>query len=287
MTALTSLNSPHAIDWNDIWNQELLNHWEVYGKRSGAGQWYSKSAARQYWERAQKNHRQRIENTIQDLNVSPSSRVLDIGAGPGIISIPLAKKVSHITAVDHSPGMISVLMEKMSEQGVTNIHCLQKFWEDIQPTEDLMPPYDIVIASLSLDMLNIRQALEKMNSVCSKAVYLYWFAGEPSWETHTRKLMPLLHGTSYYPVPKCDILFNVLYGMGIYPHTSKFTYRYIVQYKSSEEAFSHYRNYFHVSTPEQEQVLKDYLPEILQEENDGFISSSHATCLKIWWEKET
>jgi ubiquinone/menaquinone biosynthesis C-methylase UbiE len=286
MTASASLNLPYAIDWNDIWNRELLHHWEVYGKRSGAGQWHSKSAAKQYWERAQKNHRQRIEDIIQDLNISPYSRILDIGAGPGIISIPLAKKVSHITAVDPSPGMISVLKEKMLEKGITNIHYLQKYWEDIQTKEDLMPPYDIVIASLSLDMLDIRPALEKMNNVCSKAVYLYWFAGEPTWETHTRKLMPLLHGTSYSPLPKCDILFNVLYRMGIYPHISKSIYHHIEQYNSSEEALTHYKDYYHVSTPEQEQVLIGYLDAILQQKDDGFISSSRATCLKIWWEKE-
>lgn len=286
MTAATSFNLLHAIDWNDVWNRELLDHWEVYGLRSGAGQWHSRSAAQQYWERAQKNHRQRTENVIRDLDISPSSRVLDIGAGPGIISIPLAKQVSHVTAVDPSPGMISILKEKIAEHGVTNIHCQQKYWEDIDTTEDLLPPYDIVVASLSLDMLDIRPALEKMNRVCSKAVYLYWFAGEPTWETHTRKLMPLLHGTAYSPLPKCDILFNVLYRMGIYPHISKSTYCHTEQYNSSEEALSHYKDYYHVSTPEQEQVLKDYLAAILKRENHSFVSSSHATCLKIWWEKE-
>ena len=285
MTASAHINISHVIDWNEIWNRELIDHWKVYGKRSGAGQWHSRSAARKYWERTQKKHRHRIDDIIRDLNVSPSSRILDIGAGPGIISIPLANKVSHITAVDPSPGMISVLDEKASELGISNIHSLQKYWEDVQPSKDLLLPYDIVIASLSLDMLNIRQALEKMDRVCSKAVYLYWFAGEPSWETHTRKLMPLLHGTSYSPFPKSDILFNVLYQMGIYPNISKTTYHYIEKYESSKEALSHYRNYFRVSTPEQEQVLNNYLTAILKQEDDGYTSSSYATCLKIWWEK--
>jgi ubiquinone/menaquinone biosynthesis C-methylase UbiE len=286
MTDHASSNSHHAIDWNNIWNRELLSHWDVYGKRSGAGQWHSVSAAQNYWNRSQKKHRQRIDTIVHDLDVTPSSRILDIGAGPGIISLPLAKKASHVTAVDPSPGMIAVLKEKMAEQGITNVRCLQKYWEDIQIEEDLVPPYDIVIASLSLDMLNIRTALEKMNHACSKAVYLYWFAGEPTWETHTRKLMPLLHGCSYSPLPKCDILFNVLYGMGIYPHISKFTYNHIEHYDSSEQALSHYKDYYQASTPEQEQVIKDYLAVILEKENDTFISSSCATCLKIWWEKE-
>jgi len=286
MTASAYLNLPHAIDWNDIWNRELKNHWKVYGKRSGAGQWHSKSAALQYWERAQKNHRQRVEDIIQDINISPNSRVLDIGAGPGIISIPLAMKAAHVTAVDPSPGMISVLKEKMPEHGLANIHCLQKYWEDIHPSEDLTPPYDIVIASLSLDMLNIRQALEKMNQVCSKTVYLYWFAGEPTWETHTKKLMPLLHGIPYSPIPKCDLLYNILYRMGIYPHISKSTYHHVEHYANDEEALSHYKRYYHASSSAQEQILKDYLTEILQQNNGGYISTSQATCLKIWWEKE-
>lgn len=286
MTTSAYLNLPHAMDWNDIWNRELAEHWNVYGERSGTGQWHSVSAARRYWERMQKNHRKRIETIIQDLNITPCSRVLDIGSGPGILSIPLAKQASHVTAVDPSPGMISVLKEKMSEQGVGNIHCVQKFWEDIEPARDLKPPYDIVIASLSLDMLNIGPALEKMDNVCSKAVYLYWFAGEPSWETHTRRLMPLIHGIPYSPFPKCDILFNVLYSMGIYPHIARITYRHTERFSSSEEALNRYKDYYRASNRKQEQVLKDYLVTVLQKEKGGLIGTSEATCLKMWWEKE-
>jgi len=285
-TASAHITHPHAIDWNAIWNRELLNHWEVYGKRSGAGQWHSETAARRYWTRARKNHKQRIESIIEDLNVSPTSRILDIGSGPGIISIPLAERVSHLTAVDPSPGMIAVLKEKMVEQGVSNIQCLQKYWEEIDPAADLEPPYDIIIASLSLDMMDIRPAIEKMNQVCTGAVYLHWFAGEPTWETHTRNLLPLLHKTPYSPLPKSDILFNVLYQMGIYPHISKSIYTHTETFNNSEEALAHYKDYYRASTPEQEQILKNYLAAMLEHRNDRLVSSSQATCLKIWWEKE-
>ena len=114
--------------------------------------------------------------------------------------------------------MVAILRERAAKEGITNISCVQKRWEDVDIARDLAGPYDIVIASLSLTMEDIRAALEKMDAVSRQYVCLYWFVDLPFWERMYADLWEPLHGTPYYSGPKADCLFDVLYQMGIYPN---------------------------------------------------------------------
>ena len=51
------------------------------------------------------------------LPLSPTDRVLDFGAGTGLLATQIAPKVAHVTALDMSAAMLQVLDEK----GVANI----------------------------------------------------------------------------------------------------------------------------------------------------------------------
>jgi hypothetical protein len=53
--------------------------------------------------------------------------------------------------------------------------------------------------------------------VCNGCVYLYWFAGVPTWTARYTALWPLLHRIPYQPSPKFEVLIGVLKQMGIDP----------------------------------------------------------------------
>lgn len=274
-----------SIDWNEVWKKQMLRHSKGNGGKDCALFWRKESAA-QYWKMVQETQKRRIEKTIKGIALQSKSRVLDIGSGPGVLAIPLAKRVDHVTTVDPSDGMIRVLKEKMVEEKIHNICCVRKRWEDIDIERDLNAPYDIVVASLSLGMFDIKASVRKMMDACSRQVYLYWFAGEPSWDTHSRNLMTLLHGSDFQPMPRSDVLFNVLYQMGIYPHIRVFPYQHINVFSGMEEAVHYFSKRYGVSKDSQEKVLWDYLRNVLQEENGFLVLHSPATCLKMWWKKQ-
>ena len=58
------------------------------------------------------------------------------------------------------------------------------------------------------------------------------------WDGQWSELWPRLHGREYHPGPKCDVLYNVLYQMGIYPHIRTFRLEHNQPYSSLDEAVS-------------------------------------------------
>ena len=123
-----------------------------------------------------------------------------------------------------------------------------------------------------------------MMDASSKYIYLYWFAGETSWDIHSRKLWPSLHGCEYQPAPKCNVLYNVLYDMEIYPNVSVFPFEHIHRYANFEEAVEDFKSYYNVTSDSQETVLRDYLEGILEPDNGNLIQRGWSTRVKMWWE---
>ena len=198
-----------SIDWNGIWREQRRRHHEANQNSTDASFWDAKDAARRFYQTAQENSGERIEKTLRDLPLTGTSRVLDVGAGPGALALPIARQVDHVTAVEPSEGMRSVLEENIGAERIDNIDVVPKRWEDVSVADDLSPPYDIVFASYSLDVPDIRDAVRKLEEASSRYVYIYWFVGESSWDAMSRELWPLLHGSSYAPSPRCNVLYNV------------------------------------------------------------------------------
>lgn len=68
------------------------------------------------------------ELLIQRLNLTPGTRVLDAGCGPGRLTVPLAKAVGpagEVVALDGQRGMLDKLEKRLREEGVTNVRLLE------------------------------------------------------------------------------------------------------------------------------------------------------------------
>ena len=272
------------VDWGRVWDHRLLTHRERNGGRDSAQKWKGREPALRYWRNACEFQQGRIEMTIRGLAADSGSCVLDIGSGPGVLAIPLARRVAHVTAVDAAAGMIEVLEEKAREQGLSNIRCVPKRWEEVDVPRDLVPPYDVVLASLCLDMLDIRAAISKMQQVCSRHLYLFWFAGEPSWEVLDRTLFPCVQGIHYAALPKCELLIRVLRQMGIRPDIAILPYVHVDRFATLDEAVEHFRRRYAVPPGAQGEAIRACLSGRLRREGDALVLRSRATCLRLHWE---
>ncbi|MEA2026339.1 MAG: hypothetical protein U9O18_06580 [Chloroflexota bacterium] len=71
----------------------------------------------------------------------PGDTWLDLGAGGGRYSLPLALEVARVHAIDPSPSMLDVLCGGMSQYGIDNIDITAGEW----PLEGDAPPADVAL----------------------------------------------------------------------------------------------------------------------------------------------
>lgn len=274
-----------SVDWNQLWNRRIRSYRQIHHGWDGDEQWAGREKALAYWRMALETQAERIEKTLGDLPVTTSSRVLDIGSGPGVLAIPLARKIKHVTAVDASDGMIAVLMENASAENLANIACVRKRWEDVSPERDLDGPYDVVLASLSLIMDDLSYSISKMEQVCRGFIYLYWFAGQASWECDYNILGDLLPAGKRTPqaAPKSELLLKALDQRGIAPNIEAFPYVHIDRFDSFNEAVDYFVFRYGIPADRRNTALRCRVLRMLEQQGDSFVMHSRANCLKIWW----
>lgn len=266
--------------YNDIWKaemQKLLDDDEKHGNRV---KWESVVHAREYWERTKRDQK-RILDQIELIKPRKTDRILDIGSGPGSIAIPAAQIAERITAVEPSGGMCTVLRERAEEENLSNISVIQKRWEDTDIKTDLKGPYDIVIASYSLSMADLKKEIQKMNAVCSGRVFLFWFAGDFTWEGDLADLWNKIESKDFYPGPKADILYGVLYEAGIYPEVTTFPLRIKDVFDSPEKAVEKICQRHSVTKDSDRQKILEYFRE---QKTEKYEVSGVSRRVCMWWD---
>jgi len=272
-------------DWNEVWKCRQKQHELSKISDDPSHNWDKRENAERYNTNSRIGYDPRISLTIDGLDLSRDSRVLDVGAGPGTLAIPLAPRVKEVCAVEPGAGMVAILRERAAREGITNLSCVQKRWEDVDLASDLDGPYDIVIASLSLTMEDIRAALLKMDAASRQYVCLYWFVDLPFWERMYADLWEPLHGTPYYSGPKADCLFNVLYQMGIYANVEMLPLSKEYRFASQDEMMTFFNRRFNAQTPEQQEIVGRYLKPLIRNVGADIVISGDSTFAKIWWKK--
>lgn len=270
------------IDWNSVWEELYEKNTECRGRGDCASIWVSLDRARAFLAQSRERP-ERILQDIEGLPIKADSRVLDIGAGPGTLAVPLAARVASVTAVEPAAGMAEVMSEHALENGVTNLSIVRKRWEDVDPKKDLEGPYDLVIARHSLGMPNIREVIKAMCKASSEWVYLFWFAGSTGWEKAMVDLWPKLHGREYRSGPKADVLYNVLYSMGIYPNVETVQMDYARKFSDIDAAVKEFREQYMISSPAQEEILRGHLQDSLLKTSEGLENSMMTNQVRIWW----
>jgi predicted RNA methylase len=277
------MNFPsNDIDWNSVWKELHEKNAECRGRGDCASIWATRDRARSFLEKSREKP-ERILQDIEGLPLKANSKVLDIGAGPGTLAVPLAARVAHVTAVEPAAGMAEVMSEHALEKGIANLSIVRKRWEDVDSKKDLDGPYDLVIARHSLGMPNIRDAVKAMCKASSEWVYLFWFAGSTGWEKAMIDLWPKLHGREYRSGPKADVLYNVLYSMGIYPNMETVQMDYARKFPDIDAAVNEFREQYLISSSAQEEILRGHLRETLSKAGDGLQNSMMTNQVRFWW----
>jgi len=242
------------------------------------------------FDRSTKERSERTERQVASLQLDPDCTVLDVGAGTGRLSVPIAKMAKIVTAVDQSRGMLNYLEKNMVEEGLSNYRCIQKRWEDVRLGEDL-EPHDVVIASHSLGMFDLQEALAKMDAAAKRRVYIFTAAGKWFFDDFEEELWeriydrPPRRGRGGGFRSDYMLLYNILHDMGIYANVEIRDAEHVQRYGSLDEAVERWKARREIPE-ESEPLLREYLAKNLEDENGSGLTFRRRTKgAMIWWSK--
>ena len=199
------------LDWNRLWQESRRRKtW----RRKSSADWDQRAAAF-----ARRNlDSPYIEAFLRLMAPRPDWSVLDVGAGPGTLALPLAGLVSRVTALDFSARMLECLTAEADRRELRNISCVRAAWED--DWEQLgIRPHDVAVASRSLGVEDLRAALEKLDAYGRRAVFIGDRVGAGPFDPEVFRAV----GREFKPGPDYIFTINLLYQMGIAVNVSLVT----------------------------------------------------------------
>jgi hypothetical protein len=144
-------------------------------------------------------------------------------------------------------------------------------------------PHDVVIASYSLGMFDMQEALAKIDAAAKRHVYLFESAGgwmdEKLWKELYDERHPAWTGYIY--------LYNILHDMGIYANVEIGDSEVEQRYSSLDEAVNRWKETYDIP-PEKESILREYLSKMLVgAEDDGTLCFKRKSKnAMIWWKRK-
>ena len=271
------------IDWNEMWKNAKLNStWRrLFGDRDAAEYWDRRAPS---FDRNARDGRgeARVEELIRRFGIDSHGTVLDIGAGTGRLAVPLARVAGSVTAVEPSGGMADILLRNAEAEGIDNIEVIRRRWEDVEAGRDV-GEHHVVLASHSLGMLDIVEALRKMDSLAGRFVCIYTFGSTRIWDFSA--LWPRLYGEEFVPGPSHIYLVNALHSMGISANVEVVSRRIERRYGSVEDALHETKIRLDIRDSEKDDTIRSFLEGILREEEDVLVQHHDFEEVMVWWEK--
>ncbi|MFA7197992.1 MAG: class I SAM-dependent methyltransferase [Methanoculleus sp.] len=273
-----------ALDYIALWNEqhEAANRQKQVWN-DGRSFWEDPANIRRFVDRLLNGDRSRIVDQIAAMQIPPGSTVLDIGAGPGTLAVPLALAGCDVTVVEPSAGMRAAMKEYRAFSGAPEIREIPSRWEDADPAE--VGTHDVVVASFSLALDDIGPSLKKIDSAAKRSVHLFWFLTPPAWTRANFSLWPRLHGSEFAAEPTADLLWNCLCQVGIYPDLTVEDVDKGQRYPTEEEAVADYCRRLYAHDDRQREIVASFVHERIVRTKTGFCIPGSSKTAHIRWEK--
>lgn len=196
------------------WNEEWMRLQELRNRIDDAGFWDKRSLS---YSTKDAPHTY-VDDFLQRAQIKPGEEVFDMGCGPGVLALPLARKGHRVIAADFSQGMIERLVQSRKEleleQPITKVMSWEDDWEAHGVHRDA---FDVCLASRSIAVLDMRRALLKLTycarrRVCISVATAFSPRVDSSFLAEVGIENPYPSDASY--------AMNILFQMGIYPELS-------------------------------------------------------------------
>ena len=152
------------MNWREVW--EEMRKQRMRPLRIGYDPEFRAKFAEDYSEMAKYNNYEYGRKTVEALSeiLDKDFEVLEIGAGPGTLTIPLAKKVKKVVAIESSETAVDYLKRNIKESQVGNIEIMKKNWLEVEDRE-IEDRFDLAVCSHFLwQVKDLEKHLKKMET---------------------------------------------------------------------------------------------------------------------------
>ncbi len=161
-------NLKHHLRWENAW-EEMRQERMGKPKVSYDDEFFKKSA-NDFSERIKLNDYEfgRKSTKMLDEIIDDNFEVLEIGTGPGTLTVPLAKKVKKITGIEFAERNIKNLKSNLKENNLSNVEIINKRWKEIEDAK-IKGKFDFVVCSHFLwQIKNIDELLKRMENASKR-----------------------------------------------------------------------------------------------------------------------
>jgi SAM-dependent methyltransferase len=213
--------------------------------------------------------------------VDGRSTVLDVGSGAGRHSVPLARVVRRVFAVEPSAAMASHLREWAQEEGLANVEVIEGAWPEVDA-----PTCDVAIcAHVLYPVAEIEPFLCKLHDSARRYCFLWLHDEQVALES--LGLWERFYGERRARQPTFRDAVGVLWQMGLRPNLEMSEVPESWSWGSMDEAARTFRE--HLPVPEDEATearLREMLAGALVEREGRLYlpRTTHRSAI-VWWGK--
>lgn len=204
---------------------------------------------------------------------------LDVGAEVGALTIPLAKRVEQVTALEPSKGMLKELRRNLKREGIQNIHVVEGFWGKVR-----LPPHDLLlVANVPRILEDVPRFVNKAKKIARRFIALIRNVETGRDKFYLDELYPVLLGREYRRRGDYLDTYVALHQLGIHADVKIIEYDFDQPFTALEEAVLFWKGHLPLETAEQEEALKGFLKARLRPIRDGFLVPIHKKSAVIIW----
>lgn len=257
------------VDWLALWRELVARN--------------SQPKEERLVKRYEAHARKRMERPDPLLNfvleeVAGQDTSIDIGPGNGRWTIPLAKTVRRVTAIEPNSSMVEILKENLDNAGLDNVDIISQTWEDAIPSM-----HDIVLCAHGMyGSPDLAAFVGKMERFSRKRCYLALRL--PPADGIMAELSLKIHGCRH-DSPNAVIAYNALYDMGI--HANVLVDNEMVYWVDTtlEDAFKRAKRHLRLETSEttHDKLINSTLTRRLSFSKSVSVWPDGMRSALLWW----
>lgn len=278
-----SIVSPDPIDYVARWRQ-LVTAREHQGRRLdpefGRGDHWAGERALRFRRIAARAARSDALLELIRPHLTPSTTILDVGAGTGRHVVPLAPLAAQVTAVEPSPAMRAQLEAVVQEQGLANVRIVASQW----PVAEVEPADIVICSHVAYVVSEIAPFLRRLDEVNRGRCYVV--LRHVQREIAILDLFERIWGEPRCQEPTFTDLFGVASQLGIWANVATIPFGVAAEFESIDDAVAWVRaDLLNPVGPSVDSTIREYLNErMICRDGKWTFPTPPMVAGVLWWE---